>query len=752
MRLQTAAELLRLYTYLLLLAPRPPAANTIGLERRLAAFPVRDLLAERPVEIRWNAHQVPFIQAETDRDLAVALGLVHAHLRLGQMEVLRRVAHGRLSELAGPAALDLDYTLRILDLGYAVPAIVQRLPADTRAWLEGFVAGINRYLLDDSLPLPHEFALFGLKREPWRIEDILTLGRLVSADITWLAWLRLLPMRDSPGWSELWARLIQAGRGLEPDIAPSGPIEEAAARSILGANTRGGSNCLAVSRERSLSGSAWLAGDPHLGISLPSNWLIAGCKSPGYHAVGLMIPGLPFLAIGRNPWIAWGGTNLHAAASELDDVSDIPESALEVREETIAARWGKPRRVTIRRLGARPILSDSPFFRSRGARLALSWVGHSASDEITAMLGVNRAKDWAGFAAALDGFAVPGQNMIYADTAGSVGHALAAWVPKDLEGAPQDLVMRGHERDWSEFITTRGLPSRYRPATGFVVSANDKPPDTEIVVGRMFSSPARRDRISTLLQGWQAVGFAEIAALQRDVTAPPAAELAGQLARAALGGSVPLDPRSSRIVALLENWDGTYSDESQAPAAFELLLFHFAKLFYPSATAAAYAASWALRDLIADDLRSADPDHAGPVVRRALRLAAKSLGRRAWGQLHRLRLGHALGALPIVGRRYTFCDLPTPGGSETIMKAANSLTAQRHSVGYGSNARYIFDMSDPDGAHLLLLGGQDGWFGSMSFADQVPLWRRGAYIRMPLGPEMVRDSFPFVTTLSPARD
>ena len=83
-------------------------------------------------------------------------------------------------------ALDLDHTLRIIDLGRAVPEIERQLPKETRDWLSGFVSGINHCLLRTDAALPHEFALFDLEREPWTIADILTLGRLFASDLMWL--------------------------------------------------------------------------------------------------------------------------------------------------------------------------------------------------------------------------------------------------------------------------------------------------------------------------------------------------------------------------------------------------------------------------------------------------------------------------------------------------------------------------------------------------------------------------------------
>ncbi len=742
MRLRTAAGTLLFSAYLRFLAQRPPPANTVSLEERLASFPSEGTPLEKPVEIRWNRHLVPFIEAATDRDLAVALGLVHGHLRLGQMEVLRRLAFGRLSEMIGPAGIDIDRTVRILDLGRAVPAIEGELPSETREWLAGFVSGINHCLMRTDTVLPHEFELFRLKREPWDIACILRLGRLFGSDVAWLAWSRLLETRGSGEWRQHWERLIEMDATQVPGRESAGG--QAALQALLSAG-RSESNSLAIAASRSADGSAWLASDPHLGLSLPSNWLIASYRSPSYHAAGLMLPGMPFLALGRNPWIAWGGTNLHALASELCDISDIPEAALETREETIAVRWGSSRTVRVRRCKAGPVLSDSRFFRTPGTRLALRWVGHQASDEITAMLRVSKARHWQEFKAALGSFAVPGQNMIFADATGNVGHALAARVPKNAEAAPKDLV-RPAGIAWNAFLTALTLPSWYNPPAGFAVSANNKP-DTETVVGRFFSSRQRFERITALLGQAPAIDFTTLASLQQDVVGGTARKLAARVAQIAASGP-PLGPEIDQLVRLLENWDGAYDAGSEAPAAFELVLHHFARHFFSRDALTVYSAGWVLRDIICSRLEALDDAKIRPAVLQALKHTAKSLNARKWGELHRLRLDHSLGLLP-GGGRYRYFNLPVSGGAETVMKTANGLIGGPHAVRFGSNARHISKVSDIDRNYFVLLGGQDGWFGSAAFADQVPLWRRGEYIQVPLQAEAVRVAFPFVTALTP---
>ena len=125
-----------------LLAPLPKPA---GLAERLAVFPTRGLPLRGAVTIYWNERQIPFIEAEHDADAAFALGLVHAHLRLGQMAMARMISQGRISEMVGPVALDVDRGLRILSYSRAVDASAAQMDEATRHWTERFVDGVNHY-------------------------------------------------------------------------------------------------------------------------------------------------------------------------------------------------------------------------------------------------------------------------------------------------------------------------------------------------------------------------------------------------------------------------------------------------------------------------------------------------------------------------------------------------------------------------------------------------------------------------------
>jgi penicillin amidase len=588
-----------------------------------------------------------------------------------------------------------------------------------------------------------------MRAEPWSMEDLVAVGRLAATDFSWRVWHRLLRLRRREDWPQIWQRLMR--EGFVPSFSGAGSGEGGPGAPLLAGLGRGGSNSFAIAAGRSATGAALIASDPHLPIALPNLWLIAGMKSPGYHAVGLMIPGVPVVALGRNPWIGWGGTSLHAASSDLIDVTGLPDDAIAERRERIRVRWGKAREITVRETPYGPIISDvSMLDMPAGRRLALRWIGHRPNDEITAMLRLARARDWDGFMDAIDGFAVPAQNMIYADREGRVGQAMAAHLPRRPQGAPTDLVV-GMDVDahWRDLATAKHLPSTVDPAAGFVASANDRPDAAAMPVGFFFSPDERVDRLRSILGAADHLTVEDLQALQRDVSMPSSLPLRDALLRA-VGPPGMADADVRRLCAALRDWDGRHTAESAGALAFEVLIHHFLKALHGERDFAIYSATWDALTLLGQDLATLPADRLSAAAREAARRAARVTKRhRNWGDIHRLRLSHGLSILPGSGRRYRFADLAVGGGNETVMKTAYGLAAGRHAVRLGANARHVSDLSDLDANRFVLLGGQDGWLGSTTFLDQLPLWRNGDYIAVPMRPETVRRDFRRLTVLSP---
>jgi penicillin amidase len=730
-----------------------------SLEQRLKTFPTKDLPLAAPVAIYWNEQQVPFVEASTDQDLAFALGMVHAHLRLAQMTILLRIAQGRLAESAGPLAVDIDHSLRILNFARGAAEFEAAMPPETRAFVEDFVNGLNYYqglLKDDELP--HEFHVLALKRELWSVRDVLAIGRLAGTDINWLGYFSLLKLKARPDWRELYARILKAGGDSMSSF--SSADQAGLLKQLLAGASRTGSNALVVAGARSSSGAALLASDPHLGIQMPNLWLIAGMKSPSYHAVGFMIPGVPVVALGRNPQIAWGGTNMRAASSDLFDVSKLPPSSFTTRKERIKVRWWLNTSVTVRESPLGPVISDAPVLSWKGKPpFALRWVGHEKGDEITAMLKASRAKSWPEFRAAFGTFAVSAQNMVYADRAGNIGQVMAAMLPVRARPLPPDLILDPADpaSQWKAIANAAQLPFAYNPKGGFLASANNKPTETPFPVGYVFSQDDRMQRMNAFMQARPRVGLADMKALQRDVFVPSSLQVR-DLYLAAIKrtkADAELGRRARRALELMSGWDGQYDSADRAPVAFELFHHRFQESYYVQRYGEEAANTMfsiaAMPRLLMEDIPKIPEHELRPLLAEALADAGRKLGRfKSWGEMHRIGLSHPLAFAPLIGGKYRFGDLPAGGSTESLMKTAHSSTDQRHFTRYGQQARFVTDLADPDANFFVLLGGQDGWLGSTTALDQLRLWQDGSYIQMPLSAAAVRARFSRRLELVPA--
>jgi penicillin amidase len=719
---------------------------------RLAVFPTGGLPLEHPVDVRWNRYGVPWIEAQTDHDLAFTLGLVHAHLRLGQLALGRRIVQGRLSESAGPFTRDIDRLLRTIDFGYATADSEARMSPATHAWMQAFVDGLNWYQ-HQAAAQPPEYGLLALDNEPWTIRDLLAIGRLAGTDVNWLRATQLLKARLLPGWAQTWQRALAVGTDSLSSF--DAPAQHAVLFDLLARYSRSGSDAIAVSPARSASGAALMAADTHLGTVLPNFWIVVGLKSPSYHAVGLMPPGLPIIGLGRNDDIAWSGTNMHAAQSELVDVSSAPPKGIVERREKIKTRLWADTEVAIRRAPVGPIVSDTSFFPGRpGETIALRWVGHEGSDEIGAFLGVMRARSAAEFRQALAGYGVAGQNMLCATRTGDICQVMAVHLPIREAGLPSDLVRRADDPKaaWHGEADALTLPWALNPPDGLLASANNRPTRTGYPVGYFFQPPERVERMYGLLRAKDPLSIQDLASLQRDTLSLSSLALKNALI-AVIRDAKVVDPLSDNL-RKLDSWDGRYDADQTAPVAFEMLLYQLARRLYgwTDQDGPGVIGDWGyLVHYMPQDLAARPESERKALIAAALTdAAAASAGYKNWGDMHRLRVGHALQGVPLLGRWFVLEDVGVSGSRNTILKTAHGLVNERHDTTYGSQARQLCDLSDPDLNWFVLLGGQDGWLGSANFADQIELWREGRAVQMPLTEAVVAAQFPTRQTLMPA--
>jgi penicillin amidase len=716
---------------------------------------------QAPVAVTLDGHGIPHITAGSDRDAAMALGWLHARDRMFQMETMRRGAEGRLAELAGPAALRLDRFTRTLGLAQRAAADFETLPDEARDMLEAYATGVNARLAVVGRLAAPEFLVIG-EPPPWKPRDSLLWAKVMGL---WLSgnWrrelenarlaatlpperLRLLwPEDTSPGRPDLQAALDPAfaGRVLAqvPVFGVDAPLPDSA------------SNAWAVVPARSASGGALLASDPHLGFQAPILWYLARINLPdGRFRAGATAPGVPGVVIGRNEAIAWGFTTTHSDTQDVfverlvgSDAYETPEGPrpFTVREERIPVRGeAEPVLLRVRESRHGPIISDLDDSAPAGTVLAVAMANLAPNDTAAAAItALNRATTLAEARAAAALISSPPQNLIVADRAGGIAMYLVGRTPMRRSG-DGTLPARGWDgsQDWAGFVPFDAMPHVENPESGIVANANSRPApaDHPVFLGRDWYGDWRLRRIGELLAATPRHTPSSFGAMQSDTVS--------LLAREALPVLRAVTPSAGAAPAhaLLAEWQGEMAADLPQPLLFHAWMRRFRAdaLAAAGVTDAEAGARPEFLRLLLDPARSrawCGPTGCEPLLAPSLDAAVAAL-REAhgsdprdwrWGAVHVAAFEHPLLRFVPVLSGLTRLAVPTGGDGETLSRGglrgeAGGDFAHVHGAGF----RGVFDLADPDGVHVMIATGQSGHPLSDRYGDLLPMWQRGALLRL----------------------
>ena len=724
------------------------------------------------VKIVRDADGIVTIRADNEADAFYALGFAHAQDRLFQMEMMRRLGAGRLSEVVGADTLGVDTYMRILGLYRLAEAEAARLPDDMRATVEAYAAGVNAFLEVRSGALPPEFQLMGVDPEPWRPADSLVWGKLMAMQLSgnWsdeLLRYRLSGKLPSDRLNELWPAPPNDDLGVPQAEKPDDRAEISPPLPAL-LQEQGASNSFVVAGSRSATGRPLLANDPHLGLQNPIQWYLVRIETPNLQLVGATAPGVPMLIIGHNGHVAWTFTTTHSDTQDLFLEKLLPDDptryvgpggamAFETREEVIKVAGEADAVLPVRYSRHGPILSDAPSLEwtDREHVLALAWPA-LANDDATALAlyRINRARSAAAFKAALADFHSPMQNIVYADTAGHIGFIAAGRMPirKKLSGAGQ-MPAPGWsgDYDWNGFLPFDALPQSADPPAGWIATANNdiRPPGYTPFLGARWEPPYRFRRIADLITATPKHSAETLAAIQLDTLSLAAQELMPILL-GHMHGEIP--GRESTALEMMRTWDFRVGRDRPEPLIFTAWVAELNRTLLRDALGDMlrdYASS-NLTEVVklirtesspwCDDHGTPDVETCGVAVYNAFFRAFGKLAdaygsdptQWRWGDAHRARFSH-----PLFSRIPVLSDLlhdpiPTDGDNFTVNRATPRIDFE--SVVYpdvhGAGLRAVFDLADLDRSRFIIAGGQSGNPLSAHYGDQVKRWRDGQYIEI----------------------
>jgi len=726
-----------------------------------------------PITIHRDSRGIPHIEASNEADLFFGEGFACAQDRLWQMDLLRRTAEGKLSEIVGPAALEIDRYMRRVGLGAAARRDANALRGQSRVDLDAYAAGVNEAA--SSHPLPLEFLLLGYRPQPW-----------VAADS--IAIVKLMAQRLDDQWSQVELRALlgkKIGLGaarslmdaqvprLEHFIPSTTPtalptsgfvaskrvadVEAPMPANPLPPDLQSGSNNWSVAGRRVTTGMPVLANDTHLGHSVPSTYWLTHVHGAGYNVEGFIIPGIPFVALGHNERIAFGVTSGDAAVEDIF----VERFRSPTSDEYLAnGRWirvgHRVERIGIKGKEAEVldvlVTRHGPVLARKGTKAnSLAWNILRGGNEIELLRRLDLAANWTQFEDALSQVVGPMFNWVYADVDGNIGYHLAGKVPNRTHGDGSLPVEGQDDRyDWHGYLPFASLPHAYNPPIGVLATANNQLTSRNTPVGSSpyFDAPYRVHGIYRRLTATAKLTPQAIGDIQADVHDIPRAQLARITARTLLTSS---DARLHLIGAQLAAWDG------QATAMSTVFTFLVAEtralediLLGPkidSGMLERYDKDFSVlgpfeRVIESDDtsLRSIGITRASllAAIPAACARAADTVGATArdgighiapWGTQNEAIFHHPIGRSWPLDALFNIKQFAQPGDGFTIYAAKPD---------HGPASRMVNDLSNWDNSSMVLTLGESGIFNDKHYQDQVEDFASVKWVRMPFSDAAVK--------------
>lgn len=743
------------------------------------------------VEIVRDRFGVPHIYAASDADAYFALGFCHGQDRLFQMDVLRHVGQGRVSELFGAKTLKTDRLFRTLDfIGVGRRMMAQARP-EARSALEAYARGVNLAAREASASaLPIEYLVLGRAFEAARPDDFLgILGYMAwGLEMSWV-FDPLVERLVAKVGAERAAELLPWNFGGEPAVHPAAggtPAGPEAQGSPGHANAElslfdvspfetqllatvpplRASNNWVLGPSKTTTGRPVLANDPHLGHGLPPIWYQAHLVSPTLDVVGVTIPGLPLVAIGHNRDIAWGMTNVMLDGGDFFVEKVEGEKVLfggawvdvEMRVEEIRVRGAAPERLVVRSTPHGPLVGH--LLEGEKRALAYRWNFKAATDanEVEGFYLLNRARDWASFREALSRFGAIAQNVVYADRKGHIGLQTSGRIPRyrapRVDGTRFRNGWDGSE-EWDGFIPFEGNPSSYDPPQGWLASANNPTlPRSPYYISDQWEPVDRIRRIHELIRAKDVLSAQDVARMQVDTLLVPARELV-PIVLDAYAAAPPRDGQLAAALDVLRAWDFDMRGDEAAPVLFACFQRRLYEAIFTDELGAELTKAWRSKaNLWAimvstvverrlehwfDRVSTAEHEDRATTFRAAFEAAVRDVAGRfgddprsaRWGALHTLAFHHALGrGSRLLALYFDRGPFGVPGHAGTVNKMEAPFDG--FGVTIGPSMRQITDLGDLDASLAVLPGGQSGIPASPHYDDLMRLWLRGEHHPLPM--------------------
>lgn len=745
----------------------------------------------QPARISRDMYGMPMIDAANMDDALYSLGFLHAQERFFQMDIMRRKAAGELAELLGKNGLESDKQARIHRFRSRAKTFVAALPADQRALLRHYVAGVNAGLNGLS-SAPFEYALLFSTPAAWTEEDTMLVNSALYMMLQTqkealhpeLARAKLVKLYDGefadfilatrsewdapmqegePKLADTLPKLITAPRAMAARVAEA---EINRMQGISGINRATeniiGSNSWVVAGRKGLDGRAVLANDMHLPLQQPNTFYRFGIRLAGgaRTIAGVGIPGIPAMVAGSNGVLAWGLTNSNGDWNDLVRISKTDGAVHgKLTSETINVKWASPVTMAVRETEWGPVVASDA-----QADYAMSWVAHHAEGNNLALFGLMNADSIEAAMKIAAGSGVPHMNIVFADRHGAAAWTIAGRIPRRTGFPGNAPVAWTDQQGWSGWLEPAEYPVLTSADRDYLWTANNRIVSgadwQKLGVGAQFALGVRARRIEERLKAGKNADENAMHALQLDDTALLMQRWHALLVKVVDGMAASADKQ--QIAQVLSQWNGRASTDSAAyrvvrrfrdevaddimPSLLKELLQGDPELKWYMVTSSWETPLW--RVLAQQPAAVLPAGHASwnayfqdVLMRKVFAPYSKrydgKLANATWSDANIASIRHPLSkSIPLIGGMLDMPSVPMNGDSNTVLAQSQS---------FGPAMRLVVSPGNEAAAYLTMPAGQAGNPLSPYYRGGHAEWQDGK--TLPLLPGTAR----YVLQLVPAK-